>query len=529
MAFENFKAWIARRREEIAEELDVLDALETERSLVFKQAVSRVQDRAVEIAKVFTRGEVLRSELGERIEDLLLGSVPAGLPDDSPVTGTEPIRLFLSEALVFLGLALKARPSEVVNGLLFLPTSGFLDVLTGVESRLASMLSVLQELVGQAVGQGSLLPPNDPRIASLVLDLKEAAEGSDRLLANITGTQPITPALAARVTSFLRAGIDDLSQGTPDLHRLVTLTTSLRRAGEEVLSSAQQVHTLRRNLLAFRSQFEGQFTALAADRAQAASLSANINALLGVVEAAQGALEDLSPLRESWLKELSALHAIAEESQGALAAGIFTADQTLGATYDAFKAQLEQVPETDFVRFESNLATLQGLLTGSRAAAGFQEQYDLLLASETARVTLFRDRVRAIRAALEAHPFPSSDLITQILSTVKNSRMTEAEDSLTTGDLSTFFQLAVGTLNVTDRIKGEIREFIESGAGTGTSVGDSLSEGFLAALEFESDDIQAERSFEEARTLTILGLRSDLSRLDRLESLIERAEELLTP
>lgn len=519
------KEYVVRRRTQINNELATLEALNTSRSVLFARATTSVTARAVQEANSFTNGAIIESVLENRIQDILTTATPAGLNDSSPVTGQDPLKLFLNEALVLLGLVLKANTSEVVRGMLSAPVSSLKAATTTALAMASQVKAVLDQITTEPIGQGIVLSPADARVTGLVRNLTQAKDGADRLKANVSGAQAIGESLAAGVQGFLAASLDSIRQDTQNLDHLRSLTLSMVNAGNQLDSANKTVESVKANIISFRANYEASFSGISADLVNATALSSNIGALLETVVAARDNLTNLAPYRFEWGKELAVLLALSKESKPTAAKSIFSIDTALSATYSLLVGDLKLVPPTDTATISASLSSAQGFLLGTFASASFKDQYDTLVAQTQASVDTFRNRMRAILAVLDLVTFQDTPVLAQLRDALNGSKLTNASDALEAGDIKGFLSLSVGSLNPADQIRDELQAVQDSGAVSGDLMED-ITRNYSDILSFEQADIEADRIFEDSRIQSIKGLKSDLRRLDRVDSLVSKIEAL---
>lgn len=525
MSFTKGRTWIDDRRAEIQAELDALEDLETPRSALFTQSASRITDRAVSLAEGVTDPDTVKPQLTLLVKAMLEEAFPAGLPDESPISGTNSSKQFLSEALVLLGLALKTDPGAAVRGLLKAPIEALSRAVAAGLETVTTLQSVLTQVAEEPVGQGISLRAEDPRLDSLELGLGQARDGIERILANLSGQQAVNPLLSQQVQAFLASSMDSLTAGTGSLDRLDQLTQGLT---DGLLSTLQDneniIQSLRANLASFRGGYEATATGLYADRAQVTALLTQVTRLQETVSGVREREPEVASFRPAWLNTLLTLLALTRESRTVATQNIFNEDTDLATDYQTLVDALAIVPTTDLSGLTLSMMSIRGLLLGLSTGTGFQEQYAETLLRAQDLLTIYRDRLNTVQTIVNTYPVTTSPLLERLLSIVKDSKMKFAQDALEQGDIQAFMNLSVGDLNPTDAISKEITAFLGEDADLTATLGKDLSDSLGLILAFESNDIQAAQGFEDSRKNAIAALKADLVNLDRIESVFDKAE-----
>lgn len=525
MAFESFKAWIIERRSEIEAELEALESLATPRTELLTGTVRRISDRATEIAGAVTDKDGAKPKLEAIVSAMLEAAFPQGLPEGSPVSGNNSANLFLSDALVLLGMALKTDPGQAVRAFLKAPIESLSQlVATGLEST-NNLLAVLLEIESEPIGQGISLPAGDARLSSMLLGLGQAQDGIERILANLSGQQPVNPLLSQQVQSFLKSATTALVQNTGNVDRLSLKTETL--VGEllsKVQETETQIQKLRANLTTFRESYTANTTGLYADRAQVSALLSEVVKLQETVTAVQGAYPELESFRAAWLDSLFALQALTWEARTETAKNIFEEDTALRTDYEDLLAELAPIPSTDLSGLSVDMLSLRSLLLGTNTLSSLQDQYDMTLTRVRSLLYIYVNRLGVLQKALATYPIGLSPLLEKLLDIVRDSKMKAAEDALLKGDVAAFFNLAVGALNPVDGISSEVHAFLVDNTGLPDTLSKDLSDSLNLVIEFENADIQASQGFESSRKSAIDMLQTDLINLNRLESVLLKAE-----
>lgn len=525
MSFAQGRVWIAERRADILSELDALEALETPRSALFTQAAARIADRATALASDHTDPDAAKPQLQALVTSMLEAAFPAGLPDSSPVSGSNPAKLFLSDALVLLGMALKNDPGGTVRGLLKAPVDGLTAALVTNLTAVAQIQAVLLKVAAESVGQGISLPSGDSRLDSLELGLGQARDGIERMLANLSGQQPVNPVLSQQVQSFLRSSLDTLVAGTGQLDRLDAITQGLTGDLLDTLQNGEdQIQQIRANLAAFRTHYEANATGGSSDRSQVSAMLTNVVQLQEAVTAVRASQPEIASFRTGWLNILSVLLALTRESRTVAASNIFNDDASLAQDYQTLVTNLAIVPDTDLSGLTVSMLSIRGLLLGLSAGPGVQEQYDEVIRQVQGLLVIYGDRLTSLQTTVTAYPISPSPLLEKLLDIVRSSKMKVAEDALLSGDIQSFLSLAVGDLNPTDAIAKEIQSFLGGDADLVATLGKDLSDSLGLIVSFEQNDIVAAQGFEDSRKNAIAALKADLANLDRIESVFTKAE-----
>jgi hypothetical protein len=404
MKFPGTRQYIESRRAELEQELLYLKAATTNRSSVLSPSVAATTDRAVAEADTFTDGTITRQELEDRVREILQGSTASGLNDPSPA-GQDRLKLFVNEALVYMGLLIKSQAPATCRGLLARVALTASTQAQAAYSLASVAVSRLQELEGQPIGQGVLLAPDDSRSDDLHRNLAQALEGSQRLEANAQAQATITETLSMSVQGFLRAALEATQKGTADLDYVSDLGLSMVSAVAQAASAGTVAAKAVANVLQFRASYESTFRGSSSDTAQASALRKSISDLYDTVTQARTSTTNLAPYRKKWAMELAVLLALARESRPTAPVSVFSTDVTLSADYTALSTSLSAIPVTDVSSLEAQADSLRGFLVGTSKNPGFQEQYDLLYRSLLDQLTVYRDRLALTVSALQASPF----------------------------------------------------------------------------------------------------------------------------
>ena len=525
MAFSSFKEWIVSRRKDILLELDALDAIESPRAALFNQAVARISDRAVEIARSYTDSDSIKPSIVSLVRNMLEAAFPEGVPDAGPISADNPVKLYLSNALVLLGMALKSDPSIAVRALLKAPIDKLASTTQKSLGIILSIQAILSQLETETIGQGVIVPPTDPRLDSLELGLSQARDGAERMLANLSGQQSINLILSQQVQSFLSSSIDSVIQNTGSLDWLDNMTGGL--IGGLLTTLQENIETIdvtQANVISFRTHYEESITGLYSDRSQVSALLLQISQLQETVSMARTKYPDLSSFRPEWLNSLLVMLALTRESRTEAARSIFEIDDVLTKDYTTLVDALTLIPQTDLSSLGPSLESIRSLLLGTSTGEGFQEQYSGTLSSTQNLLTLYYDRLNTMNTAVSVYPKASSSLLEKLFSIVKDSKMKFAEDALLSGDISSLMSLTLGELSPADAIYKEAEDFLGNDSTLILDIGKDLADSIALVTDFEQNDIQASQGFEESKAKAIATLKRDLINLDRVQSVLDKAE-----
>jgi hypothetical protein len=100
--------------------------------------------------------------------------------------------------------------------------------------------------------------------------------------------------------------------------------------------------------------------------------------------------------------------------------------------------------------------------------------------------------------------------------------MSQAVSALDSGDVSSLLSLGASNSSKVDAMRTEFQEF--AAQTKSRTLLDKISLHYGDILEFELQDQDAERVFEDSKAQAVAAVEDDLRVLYRLESLIDRAE-----
>jgi hypothetical protein len=357
------------------------------------------------------------------------------------------------------------------------------------------------------------------------LGLTQAIDGIERIMINLAGSQAINDQLSLQVQSFLTSALDSLAQHTTVAETLSQTTKTLIEERIPELERWHEVvkgHTL--NLQNFRSNFEQSVTGLSSDRVEMSAVLSQVMALQEDIALAKARFPDVSSFRSSWIDTLLSAMALTKEARTTATQGIFETDAALAQDYAALVTAMSLVPTTDLTGFSFYARSVQGLLLNTLKTDEIQAQYDSSVERMLTILDLISSRRDALATVLANYPLSPSPLLEKLLAIVEDAKMGTATTALKSGDISTFMQLSVGALNPVDYISKETQTFLATDERLRPLTEKDLADSMSEVLTFERGDVSAAQGFEESRTKAIAALKNDLLRLDRLESILDRAE-----
>jgi hypothetical protein len=370
-------------------------------------------------------------------------------------------------------------------------------------------------------GQGRRVLGSDPSLETTKGFLENVKDAADRLKVSIVGKGVVNEALLAAVQSNLDAAIVTLTR--PQISELVRATDvsgALQDAVQMTASNESTLASLIQYLLDFKRNYEEQISLSNTDLTQAEAISAGAKELSDQIVAAQDSNMDVTSFIQNWGLTLSVLSGISKNTTLTGVRSIFTDSPVISKLYQSLVDSLRGVPSVDITPAVRAADSLGALLRGTDQSAYAQDQKVLLVAQVREGIMGARERALAWINIVDAHPFPTSTLMVNILEMLSRSKFDRPTKALLQGDIAEFFSLGAGDVAATDRVATELRQTIDQN----TFSGEQIVSAFSILQDQERHDTSSAQGFEDARDNALAAVQQELDFLARLEVLLDRED-----
>ncbi len=525
--FPTLERYIADRRSELVDELEVLEGIQSERVQLRNKSLDRFGDAAEIVAQKYTSAADVRALLDSELSTRLLGSIPSGLEDTSDTARDNAIKQFLNETLVLFGLSLRTDDA-FPEGML----KGAADTLRSTAFRAIADLGRALESLGrlklEPVGQGRALGTGDLSLDIATSFLAASQEAAERLIANLgAGTDTLSKALVQAVRANLESAGVALHPPDDRLSAATVLVKGIQGSMATIRTNETNVARLKAAVSAFKKLFEAYMASKNSDRAQTSAILDGVKGLLAEVVTARGRLDNVIGQREGWGRTLACLIAIAALGDSEPVQRAFQ-EPVLAAKFGVLKAGLDAVPDTALDELDFQVSSLLRIYVAQDKSADASARRDLLMGQVVSTLTLIRARYTAILAAIDAVSLRSSDSVARVTTILDRGNLKEASTALKEGDLVTLFRSATDNLSITDKIGAEIKIFREGiPEDSQSNVPMQLSRVFQRdILGSHRDDLTADQDFENSRLKAINTINAELARLTFIEGLVLQARSI---
>lgn len=512
MSFTETRAWIARRRQELTDERDVLDDLAPLRTQLLDATVATATSAAAGALAGLDDVVGIRQALADGITARLTAAFSAGLAD--PGVLPDELRSQLSSTIVLLGLALKATAS-VGRTLLFQALESLLTRIDDARAATGAARDAADALLVLPLAAQSLLSAET--VTGVRQQLEEAQGAAQRLPAGALDPGGLAAELGF-LTSSMSLAIRDLARGSTDqatkLARLDTLERAVKVLSDAVAAVIAQQAAVR----AFKVTLETRGGLSSADQATISALNTGLTEITGEMAELAGA--DLERLRVSWQRRLAELVGIAALlSPDGIAVSAF-ADPAAAASYDTVLRVFDSTLALSFLmtRVQEEADALRGLYRDPTPPPTADP--DPLRGA----LAVLLQTLDTLAAGVTVAEVPAAGVIDQLLSILAAGRISEAMEALRTGDVQRLFTLSTEGASSVARVAPELRSFVESLIGQNSNLPQRLSTAFGRVLDVERSDLAASLSTDQSRASAITDIDTELARLDELEATLKEAE-----